>query len=637
MVRELSDRGAGVRAEDAWHLPRGVRDVLRQRLYSLTASAREVIGCAAVLGREFDVGLLAQVAGLSDEHVTDSMEEARRAGWLVEVERSWEAGYAFRHELMRQAVHSDLPARQRQRLHLRAADALEGTGLRRVADTAAAAAHLRAAGSLVDRTRTAEVSLRAAEETASVYAWDEAVGHAEAAVAILAHAGASATQQAEAAVRTAALLERSTRDYRRAVEHLEFALEHYRAVGDHVATASVRSHLGRVLSMHYSAMDIPTSLEHFAAAEPHLHDDTATFDAYRGQAQAAMFALRTEQGCAIADRALALASELDRGDLIALAHSIQGAHRFHRGELAAAHAHIDQAWAIAQDLGDPHVVWETVAAVSVATNMYLLDPTSSATWCRRGLGKARLETIVRAHQGLTDQLVYALASMGELAASREAASQLPEDAVSRRHLLLLAGDWEDAEEAWAAALENDLAHGDLMNAVLNAYWLAQAQRLLGRAEGAIATWARALALTPEGAHLPAELVARAELARGLATGGEIGDAAEHLRRCEAILAPEEDWRGQAGNVELARGAVAAARGRYELAETYHERALAVFTAYHLPWRRAEALLAWARWLPAAGRQSDAQAKLWAAADVYQQIGAADRWRLVTSPAGHDPT
>ncbi len=134
-----------------------------------------------------------------------------------------------------------------------------------------------------------------------------------------------------------------------------------------------------------------------------------------------------------------------------------------------------------------------------------------------------------------------------------------------------------------------------------------------------------MALALEGPHIPAELMVRAELARGLATSGEVGEAAEHLAHCEALLATE-DWRGQTGNVELARGALAAAQGQHELAEATHARALATFTMYQLPWRQAETLLAWARWLAAAGRPDDAEAKDRAASDTYHAIGAANRWR-----------
>ena len=60
-------------------VPRGVRDVLRERLRTLSATAQAVIAYAAVLGREFSIGLLTQVADEPEERVVDALEEAVHA------------------------------------------------------------------------------------------------------------------------------------------------------------------------------------------------------------------------------------------------------------------------------------------------------------------------------------------------------------------------------------------------------------------------------------------------------------------------------------------------------------------------------------------------------------------------------
>lgn len=632
VVRDLTAQGDIERAEAAWRVPTGVRDVLRQRLRALSEATQQIVACAAVLGRRADAGALTQVADEPEDRVTDALEEAMDAGWLIETGREWEPSYAFRHALMRQAVHADIPAPRRQRLHLRAADALEGAGLRRAADVAAAAAHLRAAGALADRKRTADLSLRAADAAAGLYAWDEAVGHAEAAVAILDHAGAPPDQQAEAAVRAGDLLSKSTLDYPRAIGHYEAVLEHHRAAGNETGVAAVRSRLGRILSMHHSVMDIPTALEHFSAAESLLPEGAAAFDVHSGKALAAMFGLRTHEGCAAADRAVELAEMLGRRDLVALARAPQAVHRFNRGELAAARTLIDDAWATAQDLGDPHLGWEAATAGAMTDTMYLLDPAAGAAWCRRALAMPRFGTILRAHQGVSDQLVYALASMGELAAAREAASRLPADAVSQRLLRLLDGDWEAVEGSWANACAHDLDNGDRMNAALNAYWIGQVRGWLGRQAEAVAALRHGLAISCDGPQVPAELMVRAELTRQQANLGDIDAAAAHLARCDDILADGEDWRGQTANVELARGAVAAARGAHDQADDAHGRALETFGAFRLPWWRGQTLHAWARWLTAAGRTDEAEATHRAARAVYDELGAPERWRrLATAP------
>lgn len=336
--------------------------------------------------------------------------------------------------------------------------------------------------------------------------------------------------------------------------------------------------------------------------------------------------LQTEQGCAASDRAVKLAEGMGRGDLVAMVRPTQASHWFHRGELAAAHALVDEAWATALELGDPHLGWETVTAPALANNIYLLDPKASEAWSRRALAQPGFDTIARAKEGVTDQLVYALATKGRLGVARDLASQLPEDAVSGRLLLLLEGDWETVERSWAGALDHDLGNGDLLNAGLNVYWLGQVRWLLGRETDALAALARALAICIDGPQIPGELMARAELARLLASHGEVDEAAAHLSRCDEILAAGEDWRGRVGHVELARGAVLAATGGQEAADAAHRKALEVFSHGQLPWWRAETLLAWAGWLEVAGRAEAAEAKRAAASQVYDGLDAHPRWR-----------
>jgi len=217
----------------------------------------------------------------------------------------------------------------------------------------------------------------------------------------------------------------------------------------------------------------------------------------------------------------------------------------------------------------------------------LLDPVAGRAWCRRGLAQARLDTFEHPHDTIVDQLALALAAMGDLDDARRVADPLPADAVSRRVLTFLDGDWERAERDWAAALRRDEEAGDFHDAALNARWLGVVRRLLGDQEGAVAALSRAVTIGVEGPQLPTELAARAELAQVLAEGGGLPEAAAHLKRCDEILAAGEDWRGLAGVVELARGAVTGADDAYQAA-------VEIFTTYRLAWRRAAALKAWGR-------------------------------------------
>jgi DNA-binding SARP family transcriptional activator/tetratricopeptide (TPR) repeat protein len=626
VVQELMTQGPIDAAEAAWRVPAGVRDVLRERLRDLPAAARDVVGCAAVLGREVEYDLLVRVAERPEHEVVAALDAAVDAGWLVETGSAWEAGYSFRHALMREAVRADLPAPHRQRLHLRAAMALEAAGLRRPADVASAAMHLRSSGPLGDRQRAARLSLEAADSAAEVYAWDEAVTHAEAAVAILATINAAPALQADAARRAAELLITSTLDLHRAVRHLEAALTHYRVAGDDDAVATVRSRLGFVLSVHHSVMDIPRALEHFAAAEAVLTVGEAAFHVQYGIALAAMMGLRTGLSRAASARAVEVAENLKRRDLLALVRPTEASYRFSAGELAAGQALMVDAWDVARELGDPRLAWEVAATGATLSTVFLLDPETSRMWCERAFAQPKLELLALPHEEITDQLAQALAMLGDLGAARERVADLPDDAVSRRLLLLLLdGDWETSEESWTAARDHDLGHGDRLNASLNAYWAGQARWLLGRPEQALAALRQSLELCLAGPLLLGELMARAELARYLAALGDVHEAQAHVARCDEILSAGEDWRGRAGHVHLARASVAGAQGRHGAADAACTQALEVFSAYRLPWWRAETLLAWARSEEAANRPGRAHARRKAALAIYADLGAHDRW------------
>jgi ATP/maltotriose-dependent transcriptional regulator MalT len=161
---------------------------------------------------------------------------------------------------------------------------------------------------------------------------------------------------------------------------------------------------------------------------------------------------------------------------------------------------------------------------------------------------------------------------------------------------------------------------------LNATWLALAQHQLGRDADAVATLEQALAWSVAGPQVPAELMVRAELARILPTMGAVDEGAAHLARCDEILSAREDWRGRAGQVELARGAVAAARGESRLAASAYEAAVRCFAAFQLPWHQALALRDWSDRLASAGSLADAEAMRARARELYAGLGAGQRWQ-----------
>ncbi|HKB46439.1 MAG TPA: AAA family ATPase, partial [Ktedonobacterales bacterium] len=103
------------------HIPRSVQDAVQRRAERLSAAAREVLTLAAVAGQRFDFALLQQVTGHDEAELLRLIKELIAAQLVVEAA---EDQLRFRHALTRQAVYSELLARERRALHRRIAQAL---------------------------------------------------------------------------------------------------------------------------------------------------------------------------------------------------------------------------------------------------------------------------------------------------------------------------------------------------------------------------------------------------------------------------------------------------------------------------------------------------------------------------------
>jgi predicted ATPase len=168
-------------------LPQSVREVIGRRVERLGSDARRALSAAAVIGRDFDLGVLLAVVDLPQAQLLDLLDEAVAASLLQE--SSQRAGrFTFVHVLVAHTLYEDLGATRRALLHRQAAEALEelcseASGERLVAEFSEAigsaggsaailAYHWREAG---DLDRTVHYLLMAAEGAGRGRAEAEAV------------------------------------------------------------------------------------------------------------------------------------------------------------------------------------------------------------------------------------------------------------------------------------------------------------------------------------------------------------------------------------------------------------------------------------------------------------------------------
>jgi tetratricopeptide (TPR) repeat protein len=188
VLRVLRDEGrlAADGAEDTpVALPQSVRDTLRRRLDPLGPEDRELLALASVVGREFDVGVLALASESSTEAVLARLTAATAID-LIE-ETAAVGRFRFVHALVHETVYGDLLPASRARLHHRVATALETHwGERADPPLGELAAHYVRAAPLGTAAKAVDCSLRAAAQAAALLAHGDAIAHYERALAALA-------------------------------------------------------------------------------------------------------------------------------------------------------------------------------------------------------------------------------------------------------------------------------------------------------------------------------------------------------------------------------------------------------------------------------------------------------------------
>ena len=105
-------------------LPESVREVVGRRIARLGDDTRRILGAAAVIGRDFDLALLAGVVGTDEDEVLDILDRAVTAGLVREAAGPADR-FTFTHALVQHTLHNDLGATRRRRLHRKVAEVLE--------------------------------------------------------------------------------------------------------------------------------------------------------------------------------------------------------------------------------------------------------------------------------------------------------------------------------------------------------------------------------------------------------------------------------------------------------------------------------------------------------------------------------
>jgi class 3 adenylate cyclase len=185
ILRGLSESGAvsfdagarrwSIDASAGIALPESVREVIERRVERLGEESLEALRLAAVVGREFDLELLAAVVEMDEAHLLDELEAAVAASVLAE--SSDRLGrFRFAHALINQTLYDGLGATRRARMHERVARALEALYAADLDEhLTELALHWRMAAVPIEQSKAAGYALRAGQKALANLAPSEAV------------------------------------------------------------------------------------------------------------------------------------------------------------------------------------------------------------------------------------------------------------------------------------------------------------------------------------------------------------------------------------------------------------------------------------------------------------------------------
>jgi class 3 adenylate cyclase/tetratricopeptide (TPR) repeat protein len=369
LLRSLRDTGAIVEMDGQWsfdhdvpvELPDTVERVVLARIDRLSSGDRDLLNAAAVLGRDFDLPLMARVAG-ADLAPTS-------LGNLIHLGLVERAGTDFRfsHPLIQETAYQSMLRRSRAELHGRAAAAIEELAEAGLDGRyATLARHHSAAGHIHEAVTYHRL---AAIGSLRVAASDEALKQLDLAL------GAASTLDEEEARRRLPelhLLRGRARgrlgDYNGGIADVRQALDSARVVADSRTEMQAHNDLGWLLRVHSYEEGVSHHEKALSIADG-LDDPAAQVTALSRMSMIELNRLRLDVGLGLAERALVIARATGLDALLGEALDCLKLAAMQLGDLELLDSTVDEIMAVHERTGDLYLLqWAHIegATASVA-------------------------------------------------------------------------------------------------------------------------------------------------------------------------------------------------------------------------------------------------------------------------------
>jgi class 3 adenylate cyclase/predicted ATPase len=190
-VQVLFDEGALVR-NGATHLtkpldqlkiPPTVQAILASRIDRLPPDAKDMLQTLAVVGREFALSLIRAVLPKSEDELHRLLSDLQLGEFIYEQPAMGDTEYIFKHALTQEVAYNSVLVERRKQLHERISAALEALYRSSLEDHLAELAHHYSRSPNADK--AVDYLARAAQQTLSRSAFNEALAHARAGVALI--------------------------------------------------------------------------------------------------------------------------------------------------------------------------------------------------------------------------------------------------------------------------------------------------------------------------------------------------------------------------------------------------------------------------------------------------------------------
>jgi class 3 adenylate cyclase/tetratricopeptide (TPR) repeat protein len=266
ITTSLQERGVLVRTNSGITLARSasigfpdtVQDIIRARIDRLEAPVKRTVQTAAVIGREFGLGLLARISETATEVPTD-LETLKRLEFIHEKRFFPEMEYVFKHAVIQDVAYQTLLLQRRKDIHTGIGAAIEELYANRLDEQAAILAYHYARSHRPDR--AVGYALLAGDRAARLFANAEATTHYEEGLRLVRSLDPSPeAHRAEIdAVLKLAAVGVTRQDLERDRGNLDAALQLAQGLDDQPRLAKILYWLGRI---HYVRADPQSALVH---------------------------------------------------------------------------------------------------------------------------------------------------------------------------------------------------------------------------------------------------------------------------------------------------------------------------------------------------------------------------------------